>query len=120
MTSNFTEGELDMIEVRYEVLATFEVHGPNGGHTCADASFSVTSGVYSGVPDKKSMAGLIASRTVEPDDFDEIVGDLDADALSIIISTRGVKAEEIRSMIIAEVLFEEKSIATSIEGPHND
>ena len=108
-------GELDSIEVRYIVEATFEVHGPDGMHGCADASFSMTCGVYSGVPDKQNMADLITSRTVDADDIDNIVGDYDADRLSDIISMRGVKAKEIRTMRIQEVTYNEETIAQNIE-----
>lgn len=113
--TNFTNGEVDDIEVRYEIRATFEVKGPEGSHTCADASFWISCGVYSGIPDKQTLADLITSRTIDPDDFEEIIGDLDADFMAHIISTRGVKPEEIRSMKIIEVLFQEETIAESIE-----
>ena len=109
------DGALDEIEVRYVIEAMFEVHGRDGAHGCADATFHITCGVYSGVPDKQNMAELISDRTVCAEDFDNVVGDFDAERLSDIITMRGVKSEEIRSMRIVEVLHEEKTIAQNIE-----
>ena len=109
------DGALDEIDVRYVIEAMFEVHGRDGAHGCADATFHITCGVYSGVPDKQNMADLINDRTVCAEDFDNVVGDFDAEFISDLVSTRGVKAEEIRSMRIVEVLYEEKTIAQNIE-----
>jgi len=109
------DGDLDDIEVRYIVETTFEVHGRDGMHGCADASFSMSCGTYSGVPDRKNMADLISSRTVDADDIDEVVGDfVDVEFISDLVSTRCVRPEEIRSMTIEAVLFRERPIAESI------
>lgn len=108
------DGELDDIDVRYVVEATFEVRADDGRHGCADASFSVTCGVYSGIPDRDNIAALINSRGLDVDDIDIVIGDFDAEEITDIVEKRGVTGAEIRSMTIEEVLHRDRPIAHNI------
>ena len=113
------DGELEDIEIRYAVEATFEVKTDDGLHGCADASFSITCGVYSGIPDRDNMASLINSRTLDVDDIDIAIGDFDAEEIVDIVEKRGVRGSEIRSMTIEEVLHRDRPIAHNVRPiPH--
>ena len=64
---------LDRIDIRFTVEASIDItHEGEDYHV--KASFSVTCGVYSCVPDKKNLADLINSRGIDDLDIDDLTG----------------------------------------------
>lgn len=107
---------LDRIEVRYMVEASFDfTHEGESYH--AKASFSVTCGVYSCVPDKKNLADMINSRGIDDLDIDDLTGTGDAitkEKAAEIIAESGLAPDHIDSACIAEVTVDEKTVAEAL------
>ncbi len=103
----------DRIDIRYNVIARFEVSGPGRKPVYPRGFFSITAGIYSGEPDTETIAGLINSRTVQPEDLQEVEGISREDAANTI-NARGVQPHEVLSATIEDVILDDEVIATRL------
>lgn len=104
---------LDQITIRYYVEARFELD-IDGMLVIAQTDFSIEAGVYDGIPDANTLAGLIKDRGIYADDF-ENRSPASAAVIADALTARGVRPEDIRSASIAEVRFNERTIALALD-----
>lgn len=105
----------DRIDIRYAVEAGFSLE-LDQEIMYVRASFSITLGVYSGPPTRDAIAAEINARGIYDHDIDEIVGiaNVDKGEAAEIITSRGVRGDDIKQMQIADVLLDDDVVAQSI------
>lgn len=100
---------LDRITVRYEVSAQFPIKIA-GQPVTIEAEFSISCGVYEGIPNNKMLAGLIADRGIFAHDL-KISSEGIAAAVAAQIMQDGIRAPHIIAYTIAEVSIDDEVIA---------
>ena len=103
----------DRIDIRYSVIARFEVKGPDRKPRYPRGFFVITAGTYSGEADFECLAGLINSRTVQPEDLQHVEG-MAREKIAEAINARGVRADDIQSATIEDVILDDRVIATRL------
>ena len=103
----------DRIDIRYSVIARFEVKGRDRKPRYPRGFFSIIAGTYAGDADYECLAELISSRTVQPEDLQEIEG-ISREEMAKSINARGVQADDIQSATIEDVLLDDRVIATRL------
>lgn len=106
---------LDRIDVRYRVGMRFEFGEGTPGFFVATADASITAGVYDGIGDFGMIAGLVSQRGIYGDDLDLVGTDLDRNEVADMITARGIRAEDVRTFHIDEVMIDDEVVATSGE-----
>lgn len=108
---------LDRIDVRFTVDVSFDLEdGDESYH--GKATFSITCGVYSGIPDKQNIADLINSRGIYDHDITDLSGTdtaLTKERAAIMLNASGIDADEIDHVRLAEVLVDDETVAQSHE-----
>lgn len=105
---------LDRIDVRYAVEARFEIYQQDSEPAVATAGLSITCGIYSGIPTREIMANLVNDRCIYADDLTVESGPYSAKMFAQIVNNRGVRADEIRKMILSEVTVDDETVAESL------
>ena len=113
--SGVDDATLDRIDVRYSVHAHFEFNEGRSDFFVATADLSITCGVYSVLPDRACMAGLVMNRCVHEDDLDLTGTGLSRREVADMINERGVRPGDIRAMRIEDVIVDDAVVASTME-----